>query len=317
VPYLLQRCNRLDVQPPKEKTVRIGCHALVWTGEFDARGIEVAVRKTREAGFDLIEFPLMDPFAFDVDAATEHLEREGIDSTASLGLASDCDISSEVPHVVRSGARVLGQALNVAAAIGASYLGGVIYSSMQKYMTPATGRGRENSVAVLRELADQAAELDITLGLEVVNRYESNVLNTAAQALDYLDEIGRDNIKIHLDTYHMNIEEIDNWQPVLQCGDRLGYVHVGENHRGYVGSGHIDFGSLFQALNHIGYTGPIVFESFSSSVVNADLTRMLGIWRELWVDSDALGSHAATAIRHHIRAAQGENLLPAVLPVLT
>ena len=78
-------------------------------------------------------------------------------------------------------------------------------------------------------------------GIEVCNRYETHVVNTARQALALVDDIGADNVMIHLDTYHMNIEEDDLVRPLRDVGDRLGYVHIGENHRGLLGSGHIDF----------------------------------------------------------------------------
>ena len=109
--------------------------------------------------------------------------------------------------------------------------------------------------------------MGVTLGLEICNRYETNVVNTARDCLRLADDIGADNVVIHLDTYHMNIEENDFVTPVRDCGDRLGYVHIGENHRGYLGSGHIDFAAFFGALAEIDYRGPLTFESFSSAVV--------------------------------------------------
>ena len=96
----------------------------------------------------------------------------------------------------------------------------------------------------------------MTLGLEICNRYETNVINTAHDALRLADDIGADNVTIHLDTYHMNIEEDDLVRPVYEVGDRLGYVHIGENHRGYLGSGHLDLQGFFHALADISYTGP-------------------------------------------------------------
>ncbi len=182
-------------------------------------------------------------------------------------------------------------------ALGGKYLVGAIFGELRKYPEPATARARANGQAVLRNVVDAATEAGITVGLEVVNRYESNLLNTARQALDYLDEVGRDELTVHLDTYHMNIEECDLFTPVLECGERLGYVHVGENHRGYLGSGSIDFTGFFHALASIGYNGPVVFESFSRAVVHEDLTRMLAVWRDLWEDSEALATAAHSFLR--------------------
>ncbi|WP_447644472.1 TIM barrel protein [Nocardioides zeae] len=145
---------------------------------------------------------------------------------------------------------------------------------------------------MLRDLATEAAALDMTLGLEICNRYETNVINTAADALRLADDIGADNVTIHLDTYHMNIEEDSLDAPVRLVGERLGYVHIGENHRGYLGQGHIDFDAFFAALAEVRYTGPITFESFSSAVVSPTLSNDLAVWRNLWDDGMDLATHA-------------------------
>lgn len=277
--------------------MQIGCHGLVWTGDFEGDGVELAVRKTKEAGFDLIEFPLLDPARFNVESARTALERHGIGASASLGLSEATDISSESAAVVGRGAQLLHEAVEVASSLGSGYLCGVLYSALTKYARPPTRTGMENSAAVIREVADHAAGLGMKLGLEVVNRYESNLINTAAQALRYLDIVRRPNVVVHLDTYHMNIEESGTSAPVAECGDRLGYVHIGENHRGYLASGSIAFEELFLALERVRYRGPIVFESFSSMVVSPALSNTLGIWRELWSDSDDLARHAERTIR--------------------
>ena len=107
---------------------------------------------------------------------------------------------------------------------------------------------------------------------------------------------------VHLDVYHANIEEGDLGRPVRLAGDRLGYVHIGESHRGYLGSGTIDFPAFFRALVSAGYSGPIAFESFSSAVVSAEFAAALGVWRNLWDDSAHLAGHARSL---HRRPADG------------
>src|ERR687884_180383 len=129
-----------------------------------------------------------------------------------------------------------------------------------------------------------------------------NVVNTARQVLALADDIGEDNVLLHLDTYHMNIEEDDLVRPVREVGDRLGYVHIGENHRGYLGSGHLDFTSFFHALADVGYAGPITFESFSSAVVASGLSNDLAIWRNLWSDGEDLARHARAFMANPLTA---------------
>lgn len=282
--------------------MNIGCHGLVWTGTFDAEGIRLAVEKTAQAGFDLIEFPLMDPFSFDVAAAKDALAQHGLAVSASLGLSEATDITSADPAVVAAGESLVIRAVDVLAELGGEHFCGVIYSAMKKYMQPATPEGLAASRAVVGRVADHAAARGVKVALEVVNRYETNVLNTGRQALAYLAEVDRPNLGVHLDTYHMNIEESDPFQPVLDTAAVLQYVHIGESHRGYLGTGSVDFDTFFKALGRIGYDGPIVFESFSSAVVAEDLSRMLGIWRNLWNDSDELGAHANRFIRDRLIA---------------
>ncbi|MDT7671400.1 MAG: D-psicose/D-tagatose/L-ribulose 3-epimerase [Pseudonocardiales bacterium] len=282
-------------------TSLIGCHALVWTGVFDRAGVTESVTRTRQAGFDLIEFPLMEPDTFDVAAARKALAGTGLAASASLGLPAHADISGEDPEAVAAGRRMLTRALEVTAEIGGTHLCGVLYGAMRKHSAPITERGLANSIETLREIADRAESLGIELAIEVVNRYETNMINTGRQALRYLDAVDR-RISVHLDTYHMNIEEPDLFQPFLDCRDRLGYVHIGESHRGYLGTGSVDFDSCFKSLSRIGYTGPIVFESFSSAVVSPSLSHTLGIWRNLWQDSDELAGHANRFIRGHLDA---------------
>jgi D-psicose/D-tagatose/L-ribulose 3-epimerase len=284
--------------------MQIGCHGSVWTGTFDVDGIRLAVSKTKEAGFDLLEIPLMDPYGLDVVATKELLSDFDLVATASLGLNERTDISSEDPQIVAAGEKFLGKCLEVLSDINATHLVGVIYSAMKKYSAPASARARHNSVDTIARLAARGQELGVRLGIEVVNRYESNVVNTGRQGLAFVKDVGHPNVSVHLDTYHMNIEEPDMFSPVLICGERLGYVHIGESHRGYLGSGTVDFDSFFRSLAHIGYHGPVVFESFSSAVVHEDLRRMLGIWRNLWDDSDDLAAHANSFIRGKIRAVE-------------
>jgi D-psicose/D-tagatose/L-ribulose 3-epimerase len=90
----------------------------------------------------------------------------------------------------------------------------------------------------------------------------------------------------------MNIEEGFVGQAIERCGDRLGYFHVGESHRGYLGTGTVDFAAVFRSLARIGYDGPIAFESFSSAVVDPVLSNVLGVWRNLWSDGYDLARHA-------------------------
>ena len=221
----------------------------------------------------------------------------------SLGLAVDADINHDDSEIAKRGEARLMDALNVVEQLGGDYLGGVIFSALGKYKFPPTKKARDNAVAALKRLAIAAQAKGITLGLEPVNRYESNLLNTGSQALEMIKDIGEPNVVVHLDIYHMNIEEQDLVSPVLEAGNKLGYVHIGASHRGPLGTGNIDFDSFFGALAKIGYKGTITFESFSSTVVAPDLSSTLGIWRNLWTDNKSMAKSAREYIENKIVAA--------------
>ena len=270
----------------------LGVHALVWVGGWSEADARRAVEATAAAGFDLLEIPVLDPATVDAGLTRKLLEEHRLQAACSLGLRFDADISSPDPDIARRGRELLAGALGVTRDLGASHLTGVLYSALGKYPGPATPKGRRHCVESLAWLAERAAADGITLGVEVVNRYESNLLNTAEQALALLDEVGAANLVVHLDTYHMNIEEQDFATPVELCGPRLGYVHVGESNRGYLGTGTVDFGQFFAALRTVGYEGVVTFESFSSAVVSPTLSNTLAVWRNLWDDGEDLARAA-------------------------
>jgi len=280
----------------------IGVHALVWVGDTAPDSVDHAIAQTKAAGFDLLELSLHDSTNLDVAAARAALETARLQVACSRGLAFDADVSSSDSAVVERGEKLLHESLAVTHGLGGTHLTGALYSALGKYSAPLTAQGRRNVVMVLRGLAQEARGRGMTLGLEICNRYETNVVNTARDALALADDIGEDNVTIHLDTYHMNIEEDDFVRPVHEVGERLGYVHVGENHRGYLGSGHLDFTSFFRALHDIGYLGPITFESFSSAVVMAGLSNDLAVWRNLWDDGADLARHAHAFITAQLGA---------------
>lgn len=278
----------------------IGVHALVWAGDTSKTSIELAAARSNEAGYDLLELSLHDLDNLDIEHARSVFSRLKLEIVCSRGLAFDADVSSDDTAVVRRGAELLHQSLIATHGLGGRLLTGALYSALGKYGRPVSAKGRENAIVVIRDLAVEAQKLGVVLGLEVCNRYETHVVNTAKQALKLADDIGADNIVIHLDTYHMNIEEDNLVRPLHEVGQRLGYIHIGENHRGYLGSGHIDFTGFFHALADVGYKGPITFESFSSAVIAEGLSNDLAIWRDTWSDGMDLAKHARSFMHDHL-----------------
>ena len=282
------------------KRLEFGGHALVWAGDWSAEGARTAISGAARSGYDYVEIALLDPWKVDIAMTRDLLAEYGVRAHASLGLSPTTDVTSTDASIIAKGDELLRKATDVLHGLGGTELCGVLYCSLGKYPGPASRENRANSVAAMQRLSDYAADKGINVNFEVVNRYETNIMNTGIEGLAFLDEVNRPNTFIHLDTYHMNIEEDGMEKSVLAAGDKLGFVHIGESHRGYLGSGNVDFDTFFAALKKINYQGPITFESFSSAVVDPALSNTLCVWRNLWSDSDDLASTALSFMKARI-----------------
>lgn len=131
----------------------------------------------------------------------------------------------------------------------------------------AEGEPRESAlerlIPALHEVLDYVESKGCMVVLEAMNRYETNLCNTAAEACELARRVGRAGFKILLDTFHMNIEERDAGQAIRNAGDLLGHVHLVDSDRRGCGSGHIDFAAVLEALDDTGYGGFVTLEQFS------------------------------------------------------
>jgi D-psicose/D-tagatose/L-ribulose 3-epimerase len=284
----------------------LGVHALVFVSGWSQDEAARAIDRAAACGYEYLEIPLIDPTAIDVGQTRQALESAGVKPVTSLGLGFDNDISCDDPAKVRLGETLLNDALAVARDLGSGMLSGVLYSALGKYPNASSEAGRWNCVQALGRLAEKAKASNITIGIEPVNRYESNLINTGEDALSLIDSIGADNMVVHLDSYHMNIEEGAPSPLIQRLGDRLGYVHVNESHRGYLGTGSINFRSLFQALADHDYRGIITFEAFSAGIGDPKLNADLAVWRPLWRDPEGLARHARDFMLNELKRAYAQ-----------
>lgn len=256
----------------------------------------MALHKSAEHGYRMIEFAYLRPEKFNLDRLSKKARELDIEIVVTMGLPAEADVSSEDKAAVAKGRALLSDAVKAVRDIGGIRLGGILYSMHGKYDRMPTEIGWLNSAEAIAQTADVAQECGVQVVLEVVNRFESNLLNTTAQGLKFLSDTGRDDVYLHLDSFHMNIEEADPAGAIRRAGDKIAYYHIGENYRGYLGTGTVDFDSVFSALADIDYDRDIVFESFSSAIVDEGLSLACGIWRDTWTDNDPLAAHAKTFI---------------------
>ena len=284
---------------------RLGIHSFVWTGGSTQAMLEEAMEKSAACGYRLIEFAYLRPEKFDLDSLAKRAKALDLDIAVTMGLPPAADVSSEDRDIVKAGEKLLSDAVKAVRDIGGSKLGGILYSAHTKYSRMPTETGRKHSIEAIAKTGDLARTAGVDLVLEIVNRFETNLLNTTAQGLDFIAATGSDHVRLHLDAtnvriladlFHMNIEEANPAAAIRLAGDKIGYFHMGESNRGYLGDGVIEFDRMFDALLDIDYTGDITFESFSSAVVDESLSLACAIWRDTWTDNMPLARHAKTFI---------------------
>jgi D-psicose/D-tagatose/L-ribulose 3-epimerase len=271
---------------------RLGIHSFVWTDGTTQEGLELALEKSAEHGYRCIEFAYLRPELFDLGRLARKSQELDVQIGVTMGLPRDKDISSGDPDAVRAGRRMLSDAVRAVRDVGGDKLGGILYSAHTKYDRQPTQDGWKASAGVIAEIGAEARDAGVMLTLEIVNRFETNLLNTTARGLRFLDECGNPDVTLHLDTFHMQMEEADPAQAIRLAGDRLGYFHIGESNRGYLGCGTIAWEPIFDALLDIGYDRDVVFESFSTAVVDESLSLACAIWRNTWTENDPLAAHA-------------------------
>lgn len=254
--------------------MKFGAHAFVWIPDWTTEAGNDAIRMAADAGFDFIEIPLLRPERFDAPSHAATLSEAGIEATASVVLPE----GAHMAHRPAAAKRFLLAALDRLEAVGGTTLCGCIAYSLGTFTgRPPSEEERSIVVDTLSEVAQDARGRNMTLGFEVCNRYETYMYNTLASGIEAIRATGSDNILLHADTYHMNIEEEGFFEPLAASGSLLGYIHMSESHRGLVGTGTVDWEQVFRGLAAIGYDGPLVLESFAS--INEDLRAATKLWR--------------------------------------
>lgn len=273
--------------------MKLGIHAYAWCSVWSNETLDLIDRAQR-LDLDFIELPLMCLETFDVVAVKRRLKEVGIGVCTSTVLLGYTDITSDDAGVRRKGIDYLKRCVEATSAIGATNFSGVIYS---QHVKPTVKRPAEKtwdySADALREVARHAGGLGVQIGIEPVNRYETYLVNTCEQALRLKDMIGEKNVKVHLDTYHMNIEEKDFYSPTKLAGKDLIHYHLCENDRGIPGTGHVDWDGIFRALAEIDYRGNAALESFVDCTDNMNTW----VWRQLAPDGDILVREGVRFIR--------------------
>ena len=254
-----------------------------WEKNWDADHKKY-IKKVAEIGFDILEFqaqPLLEMSREHMRELVLLAEECGIELTYSLGLDRNYDVSSLDEKVRLGGVDYLKRIVERIGFMGGTLLSGVSYAG---WGTPDNFNGDkrpywENSIKSMKGIIKTAENCGVTYCVEAVNRFETCLINTAEEALKYVDEVGSPNIGVLLDTYHMNIEENNIGDAIRLAGNKLTSFHTGENNRTAPGRGHLNWDEIFGALSEIGYKGRIVSEPFVMQ--GGEVGRDIHVYRDL------------------------------------
>jgi D-psicose/D-tagatose/L-ribulose 3-epimerase len=275
------------------ETMKLGIHAYAWCSRWD-NGALGLIDRVKSMGLDFIEIPLMCLDSFDAVAVRKRLETVGLAAVTSTVLLGGADITSDDAAIRAKGVEYLTACVDATHAIGATSFSGVIYSQHVRAL-PSRPEEKHWKYAAdgLRPVAQLARQAGLLIGLEPVNRYETFLINTCEQALRLMEMIGEDNVKIHLDTYHMNMEEKSFYEATKLAGKHLIHYHLCENDRGIPGTGLVDWDGIFKALGEMKYQGNAALESFVDCTDNMNTW----VWRQLAPSGDELLREGVAFIR--------------------
>lgn len=268
--------------------VKYGIHYIYWQKDLQCKNYVPYVEKAGKLGFDVLE--LGDYLILNMsEAQTEELARAAKEYDVELAIGLDppqemslTDMREEnrnrgvlfyekvMPRLEKLGIHSL----------GGNLLNGVPQLPSREY----AAREWEYGIDSIRRIADRASAYGIGINIEICNRYESHILNTAAQGAEFVKETERDNVKILLDTFHMNIEEDSFYEAFLTAGDYLGHVHLGENHRRLPGKGHLPWTEIRGGLKAADYHGIMTMEPLVSS--GGELGDCCRVWRDMTDHAD-------------------------------
>lgn len=277
--------------------MKIGVHAATWMRTWRDDVVPL-VRDAATLGFDSVELSLLGGDAAARRRVRQEARATGLDLTCTTGLAPSTDVGSADPEVRAAGRAALASAIRATAELGAKHLSGVLYGAWGHSEPERRGERWGYAVDALRSVARLARDEGVVLGIEAINRYETDLVNTAAQAAAMADDVAEPGVGVLLDAYHMNIEEKNAAEAVRATGSRLVHLHVAGNDRGVPAAGTLGWTDLFSALHEVGYDGRVTLEMFVQAHV--DVSPDLTVWRDIEPDPTDAARRARTFLSEWI-----------------
>ena len=276
--------------------IKIGASLLSWiTPNWTAEAGKYAIEQTAKAGFDLIEILLPNSMEIDVKAVKKQLKENHLEVVCSLNLPKEAHIA----FYPKEAEKLIKNAIDKTSDLETNFLGGVLHGGIGVFSgNPLSETEKNTIVEVWSSVADYAKEKGVNIAVEPINRYESYVCNTAENVLELIEKTGKDNLFLHLDTFHMNIEENNFRDPILLANQKLKHIHVTESHRGMLGEGTVNWNQFFDALKEINFEGNLVLENFSSSILG--MQQMVSLWQKSPYNAEQLALGSLNFIKQNL-----------------
>ena len=271
--------------------MHFGVSTFLWKSPFTTNSFDL-VPKIKEMGFDIIEIAVEKAELIDWVRLKDLVNEVGLKVTISGAFGADRDISSMDPMIRKNGLKYITDCIKIAHDMDSPVFGGPVYSAVGKTRFVSEEQKRRERDWCIENLVlagGIAAEYGVIVGVEPLNRFETDMINTADQAILLVNDIASPNIKIQLDTFHCNIEEKSIPDAIRRVGKNLlCHVQANESDRGTPGTGNLDWIGIRQALIDIDYDKAIVIETFGE--VSEEIARAASIWRPLAGSSDEIAT---------------------------
>lgn len=262
--------------------MKYGVHIAVWMSKW-SENIDNYIETAAKLGFDGVEISLLGMTDEKISNLRKIIESFGLEVTCTTGLAKSDDIASEDASTRKRGIEYLNWAIDATCGLGSKLLSGVLYAPWGHFQPGKKTDRMKRSADSLCKIETGLNNSDVTLGLEAINRFETDLLNTAQEACELARLINSPKIGVLLDAFHMNMEEKNIREALINTGDQLVHFHCVENDRGVPGSGHTPWDEIFAGLSKIGYDKWLTMEMFIKSEV--EVSPDLNIWRN--IENDA------------------------------
>lgn len=278
--------------------MKIGMNLLLWTGGVTEEHFPV-MAKIRAAGFDGVEVPVFGGTAADYKPVRAELDRLGLKCTTVTILTKDTNAISPDPAVRAKALDWLKTVIEINHTLGSETVVGPYHSAIGEFSgSGPTADEKKRSADVLRAAAEFAKQAGLMMAVEYLNRFETYLLTTAAQAVELVKLVDHPNLRTMYDTFHAHIEEKSQASAVRTLAPVLAHVHISENDRGTPGTGQVDWDEAFGTLAEVGYDGWLTIEAFGRAL--PDLAAATKVWRDLFPSPDEVFTKGIQFIRDRL-----------------